>query len=457
MASGVVREMTLAGSWYPAGSAEASGMIDAFFSRVAESKPDGELLALIVPHAGWEFSGGVAAYGYKLLEGEKFDTIVLIGQSHRPDYQGISVGNFDSFDTPLGPIPADRDLIHKLLNYDKSFIFAPQAHRKENSTEVQLPFIKRVAGDAKLVEIVIGIPSQENLQLLVKALDELTRGKKVLFIASSDMSHYYTYDEAVIMDQTALAAVEGNDMALLSGLISSGKSEFCGLSAVLSVIMLANERGSNRVKVLAYANTGDVTGDRSRVVGYSAVGFYNVKMALTGVEQAKLLKIARRTIEHYLKTGKIDKPEEKDPALSVPLGAFVTLNEDGRLRGCIGLIRAVKPLSEAVAEMAVAAAVDDPRFPQVTEDELKKIKIEISVLSKLEPVEKVDDIVVGKHGLVIQNGMNSGILLPQVPGEFGWDRDQFLENLCYKAGLPVSALKDKNTKLYSFTAEVFHE
>ncbi len=457
ISSAVKREMTLAGTWYPAGSTETSKVIDALMLKVPDKKPEGELLALIVPHAGWDFSAGVAAYGYKALLGEKFDTIVLVGQSHKPDYEGISVGNFTSFDTPLGQIPADRELIQKLLNYDKRFIFAPQAHQKENSTEVQFPFLKKVCGEAKLVEILVGIPSQDNLALLVRALDELTAGRKVLFIASSDMSHYYTYDQAVIMDQLALGAIEENDLPLFSQLISSGKSEFCGLSAVLSVIMLANDRGANYIKVLDYANSGDVTGDKSRVVGYSAVGFYSKKTMLNEKQKRKLLKIARETLDAYLKTGKMPQLEETDADLKVPMGAFVTLTKAGQLRGCIGYIRPVKPLFETIAEMAVAAAVDDNRFPPVTRDELKDLKIEISVLSKLEPVKDLNEIIVGKHGLVIQNGAASGLLLPQVPGEFGWDRDQFLENLCYKAGLPLSALTDKATRIYSFTADVFHE
>jgi AmmeMemoRadiSam system protein A len=167
--------------------------------------------------------------------------------------------------------------------------------------------------------------------------------------------------------------------------------------------------------------------------------------------------IARKTLESYLKDKKKPEFDEKDESLKLPAGAFVTLTKEGQLRGCIGYIRPIKPLSEAISDMAIAAGTEDPRFSPVTFEELKNVRIEISVLSALAPVADVKDIVVGKHGLYIQRGYNSGLLLPQVPGEFDWNRDQFLENLCHKAGLPSDAWKDKETKLFSFTADVFHE
>jgi len=452
-----VREPAVAGKFYPAERTELSQTIDAFLAKAPDKQVEGELIALIVPHAGYEYSGRVAAYGYKQLLGREFDTVVVMGPSHRIAFDGISIGKYDSFRTPLGSIPADTGLIRKLLNYDKRFIFSDAAHQKEHSTEVQLPFLQKALNKFKLVEIIIGNPSADNCQLLAAALLELTAGKKVLFIASSDLSHYYSYDKAVIMDQLTLAALEKNSVEMLANALAVGRSELCGLGPVLTVIMIAGRRGVNRIKILDYANSGDVTGDKDRVVGYAAVGYYQRKTMLNETQKKRLLGIARKTLESYLKDRKKPKFEEKDEVISTPLGVFVTLTKQGRLRGCIGFIRPVKPLYEAVSEMAIAAATEDNRFESVTYAELKDLVIEISVLSPFEPVPEVKQIEVGKHGLLIQKGYHSGLLLPQVPGEYGWNREQFLENLCYKAGLPSDAWKDKDSKLFSFTADVFSE
>jgi AmmeMemoRadiSam system protein A len=254
------------------------------------------------------------------------------------------------------------------------------------------------------------------------------------------------------------------------------------------MMVAARELGADTAVVLAQTNSNDVVGERGGyVVGYSAIAFVgknqqtvpvtpsgarkeSVKSAesadslgkegstdLTELEQKSLLGIARATLESHIRTGKSPEAKPLTPRLAEGRGVFVTLSEQGELRGCIGYVKAVKPLYQAVREMAVAASTEDPRFPPVGVGELNKIDIEITVLSPLRPLPSLDSVVVGKHGLVIRKGYRSGLLLPQVPIEQGWNREQFLANTCLKAGLPPNAYKDKDAQLFCFTGQVFGE
>jgi AmmeMemoRadiSam system protein A len=263
------------------------------------------------------------------------------------------------------------------------------------------------------------------------------------------------------------------------------EAQACGGNAITAMMVAARELGADTAVVLAQTNSNDVTGERGGYcVGYSAVAFVEshpqitqrgtrkesvtpVESAaspgkgessdLTELEQKSLLGIARSTIESHIRTGKIPEAKPLTPKLAEKRGAFVTLQERGELRGCIGYVEAVRPLYQAVREMAVAASTEDPRFPPVGVEELENVDIEITVLSPLRPLPSPDSVIVGKHGLVIRKGFRSGLLLPQVPFEQGWDREQFLANICLKAGLPASAYKEKDAQLFCFTGQVFGE
>jgi AmmeMemoRadiSam system protein A len=222
---------------------------------------------------------------------------------------------------------------------------------------------------------------------------------------------------------------------------------------------------------LHYANSGDVTGDHSSVVGYMAAALWDdlkaikgknpqgqrvgVDLGLTPEEKAELLEIARDVVERHCRGDKPPKPVVESSTLHEPRGAFVTLHKDGKLRGCIGHIRAQKPLIETIIEMAEAAAFRDPRFPPVTSEELGQLQYEISVLTPLRRIKDVEEIQVGIHGIYMKRGGSSGLLLPQVATEWGWDRTTFLEHTCTKAGLPEDAWQDKKTEIYIFSADVF--
>jgi AmmeMemoRadiSam system protein A len=223
-------------------------------------------------------------------------------------------------------------------------------------------------------------------------------------------------------------------------------------------MMLAKQL-NGKPTVLNYANSGDATKDRARVVGYGAAVFSlpHVDQGLSKKEQGILLKIARKTLVEYVKNGNIPKVDVKESMLLEKRGAFVTLTKKSALRGCIGYIQPLAPLYKAVSDMAIAASTRDPRFPPVSQEELKDIHIEISVLSPLKLITDTNEIEVGKHGLYMTRGNNTGLLLPQVATDHGWNREEFLKQTCVKAGLPDQAWKDTGTQIYTFSAQIFSE
>jgi AmmeMemoRadiSam system protein A len=284
------------------------------------------------------------------------------------------------------------------------------------------------------------------------------------------MSHYHPAEVAEKMDKKTISHIEKLDAEGLLGELRRGNCELCGGIPVLVTLLLAKEL-SWKPADLRYAHSGDATGDRSKVVGYTSVAFYTQKdkevekveqeAFLTGEEKKMLLTMVRQTLEEYLKTGKVpdffkDKPVPEH--LKMETGMFVTLHKNHMLRGCIGYITGREPLYKAVSDLAISSATRDPRFRPVKHEELKDIDIEISVMTPLKRITDPNEVVVGKHGVVVQKGFSSGVFLPQVATEQGWDRETFLTELCRgKAGLPGDAWKDKNTELYIFSADVFGE
>ena len=461
-----LRPARVSGAFYPAAPAELNSMIDKFMAQVPDEKIPGDIVALIVPHAGYEYSGQVAAYGYKLLASCQFDTVILIGPSHHTYVNVASIWQAGSWETPLGKVIVDTDLAKAIASENELFQCPPEAHLNEHSLEVQLPFLQKTLKEFKIVPILLSDPSPDNCRLLAQAIvKQLKPGKKILVIASSDMSHYYTDEQALSMDSAALDMLARSDDKALAQALDAGTCEFCGRGAVLTVMEIAKLLAPVKIKVLKYANTGDVTGDKTRVVGYSSSVLYKEKIPmekgnnmLNKTQQKELLKIARQTIESYLRTGNVTSIETKDPALKEKRGVFVTLQENGALRGCIGYIMPTDPLAEAVSKMAVESATGDPRFKPVTAAELPKLHIEISVLSVPVCVKSPEDIVLGTHGVIVRKGGQGGVFLPQVATETGWSKEEFLNELCsQKAGLPADAWKDKDCQLYTFTAQVFQE
>jgi AmmeMemoRadiSam system protein A len=310
----------------------------------------------------------------------------------------------------------------------------------------------------------MGDQSYENSRDLGVALAKLIHGGDTLIVASSDLSHYHPYDDAVRIDHKTLDALQVWDYFSMSQNFQTRVWEACGGAPIVAAMIAAERMGANRALLLKYANSGDITGDHSRVVGYSSVVLTKTQgqqaeerpFSLDAHDENDLLGMARTSVEYAVREGQLyQPPAEPSGALDQERGAFVTLKKAGELRGCIGYTSAVKPLYLTVRDTATLAALRDPRFPPVTTQELGQLGYEISVLSPLRRVQNVQQIQVGRDGLLMKNGGHEGLLLPQVPVEAKWDRQRFLDGTCAKAGMRSGCWKEENTDVFSFTAVVF--
>lgn len=464
----IVREPAVAGMFYPGNPDELKGMIDLFLKETSDVSIDGKIIAIISPHAGYIYSGPVAAEGYRAVSGGDYDTIIVIGPSHYYPFNGASIYNQGPYRTPLGDVSLDMDMINDIMDRGEHIVYKPPAHTKEHSVEVQIPFLQVIFGDFELVPIVMGNQSYEMSTELARAIVESIGDKEVLIVASTDLSHYYDRSKAKEMDSLFTELLTKNDPASLYEALYSGRCEACGSGPVITTLIATGFLGYTEVTELKYDDSGWATGDTSSVVGYlsavisgdgdkSGILPEDEKTTLTDADKEKLLFIARKTIENGLSGEMLPDFKIESEALKELTGVFVTLKKGGELRGCIGYVEPDLPLYMAVEKAAVGAAFRDPRFYPLNADELEDITIEISVLSELEQVSEKEEIEIGTHGLVITLGSNSGLLLPQVPVEQGWNREEFLENIGLKAGLFSESWKDKDAQLYKFTAEVFDE
>jgi AmmeMemoRadiSam system protein B/AmmeMemoRadiSam system protein A len=476
----VARQPAVAGQFYPADAKTLAAMVDSMLADAEVPAIAGRLIGIQVPHAGYPFSGPTAARAFKLLQGVDSVTVVMLGTSHQVMLDKAAVYAKGAWHTPLGDVAIDEALAKAILAQDEFFADMPTAHDKEHSIEVEVPFLQRVLGSFKIVPIMLLQPTFEQCERVGKAIAKAVQGRKALLVASSDLYHGESYDEANRLDSVTVGLMAKFDPQAFHVAYQRNEAQACGGNAITAMMVAAREMGADTAVVLAQTNSNDVTGERGGYcVGYSAVAFVGRDMTalsdrglrgqtsdvsdrvpsddLTGPEKKSLLRIARRTLESFIRSGKKPEVTPLTSRLGEKRGTFVTLHEGGALRGCIGYVEAVKPLYEAVSDMAIAASTEDPRFPAVRVEEFDKIDIEITVLSPLRPLSSPDSVVVGEHGLVIRKGFRSGLLLPQVPLEQGWDREQFLANTCLKAGLPSNAYKEKDAQLFTFTGQVFGE
>jgi len=467
-----IRLPVVAGCFYPADKKILSKQIDEFLSQAKDVSIEGKPRILIVPHAGYAFSGQIAASAFNLLKGKNFKTVILIGPSHTDSFYGNSVDLHDIWQTPLGDVEVDVDLAKKLISENDSIFNRPQSHQKEHCIEVCLPFLQKTLKNFKIVPIIIGQFSEQNREALAYALSKYM-DDQTLIVVSSDLSHYPSYETANMVDHKIIDAIltgkSENFTNVIENLVSQSLPGLdtcaCGEEAIHVALLLSNIMQINDIKFLDYANSGDVSGNHSKVVGYVSIAFSD-KISATGSgglakeEKQMLLRIARQSIEGYLKNGKIPEFKNVLPSLKHPQGAFVTLTRDNQLRGCIGrIIEKKQSLYQVVSKMAVSAAVNDNRFLPVSLDEMKNINIEISVLSPVQKIKNpIQEIEIGKHGVIVQQGVNSGVFLPQVATENNWGLEEFMGQLCQqKAGLPRDAWKGDDIDIYVFTAEVFSE
>jgi AmmeMemoRadiSam system protein B/AmmeMemoRadiSam system protein A len=466
-----VREPAVAGQFYPADPAELAKLVDGLLAKAPDPQLP-EVVALVAPHAGYQYSAEVAAHAYAALKGRKITRVVVISPSHIDAFPYSAVFDGEAYATPLGRIPVDRAFAAALANSSKSIQLSDRGHRPsmgraEHALEVQLPFLQRLLGQFRLVPIIMGDQSYEACRALGLALAASIRGADTVIVASSDLSHYHKYDEAVRLDRKTLRAIEEYDYLSLWRNLQQQVWEACGGGPIVAAMIAAEKLGARQARILKYANSGDVTGDKAQVVGYGAVAIYKGTtkgawqepgLKLGSAETAELFRVAHRAVETAVREHRLpEEPEPKLEALAQERGAFVTLKRNGELRGCIGYVSPIKPLALTVRDVAASAAVEDHRFPPVTPQELPSLEYEISVLSPMRRVLDLNEIQVGRDGLLIKQGRQEGVLLPQVPVEQGWDRKTFLEQACRKAGLLEDCYKDSRTDIFRFTALVLNE
>ncbi len=467
------RKAVVAGRFYPSDKDELKKQLKAFFEK-AEKKHLRNIRALIAPHAGYVYSGEVAAAAYAQIDTKKnYKRIFILAPSHYKAFAGASIYNIGNYETPLGEVHVDIETANKLIAQSKYIAYVPDVHVQEHALEVQLPFLQYyLKSDIQIIPVVIGTQNEKIIKEIAAALKPYFN-RDNLFVISSDFSHYPAYNDAKLVDSlSAMAILKNNPKELIKQVRENSEkniehlvTSMCGLSPVLTLLYITQSNRNLKYHLVKYQNSGDSPyGEKERVVGYNAIVVSeNVQENSLGFNLNKkdkeiLLKIARQTVETYVKTGKKPQIDTSgfSEALKTPAGAFVTLNKQHKLRGCIGIFHSDLALYQVVQDMAVSAAMNDSRFSPVQEKELDKLHIEISVLTPLHKINSIDEIEIGKHGIYIKKAYKHGTLLPQVATGNHWTAEQFV-NYCaqYKAGISLSELKDAD--LYVYQAIVFEE
>ena len=460
-----VRPATQANRFYTGDAKELSEEVDSFLALHAKDRKYEQVAAVIVPHAGYYFSGNVAAAAYQSIADDvQYKRIFLLGPSHHEWLDGASVNTeYGYYSTPLGNVKVDVETAQKLIEADSVFSYLAKAHDREHCLEVQLPFLQRRFGEVPpIVPIIISTNDFRKLKRIAETLKPYMTEEN-LFVVSSDFSHYPKYEDACEVDARTGKAVESGDVerfiAQLEENARSGVKNLatsaCGELAI-ATLMLMMQDGGYEVKHLLYQNSGDIDNhDHSRVVGYHACAVLRKSEFSVNDEDKRMLKdIALTSIKDSLDGKRIVEPTSLTTTLKQKCGAFVSLHKQGRLRGCIGHFGEDVPLHEIVAEMARAAAFEDPRFMPVTKDELDDIDIEISVLTPMRRIQSLDEFQLHKHGIYIKKGYRSGTFLPQVADEVNWTKEEFVGHCAQdKAGIGWDGWKD--AELYVYEAIVF--
>ncbi len=478
----VVRPPTVAGQFYSANAERLELGIRNYLADAVPVKVE-KPVGIVVPHAGYIYSGQICADGFNQAKNQVYDIIVILGTNHTTaGFTGVSIYAKGAFKTPLGTTDIDEPLAETLLGLDENYTFNKSVHTEEHSVEVELPFVQVLFPGVKILPVVIGAP---DLKLCVKFGNDLAavlKDRNPLIVASSDLSHYPSYQDAVETDRATLEAIACCEAEQVhratEGQMSKGVGNLstcaCGEGPIMACITASKALGANNAAIISYANSGLVAiGDIDRVVGYGAVAFSKtpaleppdpwyiiqskpLPTPIPTFEKKQLLALARKTIRWYLESETLPLPRDCSPMLSTPRGAFVTLNKHGELRGCIGHMAEDTPLKSVIGQMAIQSAFNDRRFSPVQMEEVDDLEIEISVLTPYQKVSSAEDIVIGRDGVLIRKNNRSAVFLPQVATEQGWTREETLDHLCEKAGLPSDAWHS-GTEFFVFQAEVFHE
>ncbi len=467
--AGVIRKAVFAGSFYPDSPEELSALIRRYVSRVkpihVNRPPNTTLKALIIPHAGYAYAGWTAAHISLAVNGKRFNRIIVMGPDHRIGFEGCAVSDAAAFETPLGRIRLDQ-AAHR-LRLDKTLFRAiPVSDRFEHSVEVVLPYLQYFFKQFKLIPIVFG-RGRDLAHRAAVALDPLL-DPNTLIVASSDLSHYLSYHEAMAKDQGTIESI----LTLNTEKLKTRENAACGKMPILVLMDMARRHHWHPV-LLHYSNSGDTAGDRTRVVGYASIAFYGGSSmkkhaaSLQSLDEGQgqtLVKLARQTIAQRLgkRSTKIDPDVLADPAFQENRGTFVTLTINKQLRGCIGNLEGRDSIAAGVKRNAVNAAFHDPRFAPLKADELDRVDIEVSILTEPRPLEYRDSneliskLRVHVDGVILQKGSAGATFLPQV-----WEQlpkpEDFLSHLCVKAGLSADRWKKEHLDISTYQVQYFEE
>ncbi len=487
--SAAIKKSNLAGKWYSSNAAVLSGEIDSLLESATAQTGCSEPLALILPHAGYQYSGSTAAAGYRRIgrPGKSIinpNLIIIMGPSHYKSFRGCALITSDYFETPLGRIKTEVDFARRLLA-ERLFKADDSAFEREHSIEMHLPFLQRIfrerlSNEIRILPVLVGELKDDEARTVAAKIQAAVSGVRALFIISSDFTHYgpnfgyvpfsYSGESTALkikeLDLGAIRYILKKDLGGFSGYAEETGITVCGKNPIKIALALSIDH--YKAETVSYASSGKITGDYANSVSYASILFCgSAKTAgpekgrgiLARADRLFLIKSARENINSWLekKRGLEIPPGTVPPGCMTKYGAFVTLKSRGNLRGCIGYVTAEKPLIQAVLECSYRAAFGDPRFLSVRKEEMKDITIEISVLSEPVQVRNAEEVETGRHGLIIERGNRRGLLLPQVAAEQGWDRYTFLQHTCLKAGLPVDSWRDTNTGIYRFEAIVFDE
>lgn len=461
-----LREAQFAGQFYPGNKNELTKQLVEFFEEAKtlsiNSVENQRLQALIVPHAGYVFSGQIAATAFQQIpENASYKRVFVLASSHSYSFNGAAVYCNGNYQTPLGTIKVDTQLSKELVKNSEWFLDHTEAHENEHSLEVQLPFLQHKLGNNfLLVPIILGTHEPEICKKIAAELKAWFTEEN-LWVISTDFSHYPEYENACKVDDLTATAICSNQPEKLQNILKENKlikinnlaTSLCGWTSVLTLLYITENRDFSFEKLM-YLNSGDSKkyGSKNRVVGYWSIAVYELKNTFSILDEEKneLLNKARKAISIFVNTGKKGKilPPKSSGIVNEVIGAFVSIYIGGKLRGCIGGFAREKTLNELVQEMAVSAS-HDRRFDPLQPEELDNMELEISVLSPLKKIDSIHEIELGKHGVYIKKGISTGTFLPQVAVKTGWNLEEFLGHCSRdKAGIGWDGWKDADIFIY---------
>jgi MEMO1 family protein len=456
-----IRETSVAGKFYPASEDALKTVIERLYQQAAKTAvslpQDKPLRALIMPHAGYIYSGYTAAHAGLALAGKHFKNVIILGPDHHAGFTGCAISAADAYQTPLGKVELHPDIARLREQPDLFCVAPPVSEKKEHSLEVILPFLQTWLKDFQIMPILVGKVSPEKI---VEALSPFLRDDTLL-VVSSDLSHYLPYDQARSKDRQTLDMIAQSrpDKLLAS------QNRACGKIPISALLYLAKKYNWKPV-FINYTNSGDTAGNHNSVVGYSTIAFYGgsdmATKKLTKKQGQALVKLARKTIFERLGLAAPDPDIDlaKEKALQRHDGTFVTLTINDTLRGCIGSLTADEPITNSVRRNAINAAFHDPRFPPLTQDEARGIAVEVSVLTEPQlleydnPQDLLGKLCPDIDGVIIKKGLSRATFLPQVWEQLP-DRQEFLSHLCSKAGLAENCWEEEALQVYTYQAQYF--